>query len=584
MRPFPRLFESLVQDLRYGARTLLRTGRFTAVAIAALAIGIGVNTAVFTVYKAFIVRPLDARDPASMVNLALRLHSGATSARFSYPDYEAYRDRLESLSGVIAFSIDELKFSGVAEYKGQDGQPGSLFGMLGLFRATSNAELATTFIVSRNYFSVLGVAPVRGRTFDAVTDSELAASPSILISENCWQRRFGGDPMVLGRSIRLNGAAFTIIGVTPHNFVGTSVAVPNFWLPFELYPLVRPQSHRLRDRDALCCRVFGRLASGVTTREAEAETSVVASRLRTLHDPQSDLGKDLTALITPGSALPGALAPGLRLTIALIMLAAAMVLVIACANVASLQLARAATRHQELGMRNALGASRGRLIRQLLTESALMGVAAGCIALPVTWALMRAAIAKAAVMLPVEWVLDASPDLGIFVYVLGVSLTAAVLFGLAPAIATSRAGLYSILRDSGSSPTRSRLRSLLIAAQMAVSLTLMIAGSLLIRSANLALSMKTGYDEGRVVDLLCSFQRGRSTRPNTRKRSFTTFAAGSPRCPAWLESPAPGHPTTTAGVRLSSRSTANTRRPAAIIRRSITHGYNQATSRPWGFR
>ena len=101
--------------------------------------------------------------------------------------------------------------------------------------------------------------------------------------------------MVLGRSIRLNGAAFTIIGVTPHDFVGTSVAVPNFWLPFELYPLVRPQSHRLRDRDALCCRVFGRLAPGVTTREAEAETSVVASRLRTLHDPQSDLGKDLTA-------------------------------------------------------------------------------------------------------------------------------------------------------------------------------------------------------------------------------------------------------------------------------------------------
>jgi macrolide transport system ATP-binding/permease protein len=508
VRRIPNLFESLAQDLRYGARTLRRTGRFTAIAIAALAIGIGVNTAVFTVYKAFIVQPLDARDPGSMVNLALRLHSGATSARFSYPDYEAYRDRTESFSGVIAFSIDELKLSGVAQHEGQDGQPGSLLGTLGLLRAASNAELASTFIVSPNYFSVLGVAPVRGRTFEAVSDSELAASPSVLISENYWQRRFGGDPLVLGRSIRLNGAAFAIIGVTPRNFVGTSVAVPNFWLPFELYPLVRPQSHMLRDRDALCCRVFARLAPGVTMREAEAETSVVASRLRILHDPRSDLGEDVTALITPGSPLPGAMAPGLRLTIALIMLAAAMVLVIACANVASLQLARAATRHQELGMRHALGASRGRLIRQLLTESALMGVAAGCIALPVTWALMRAAIAKAAEMLPVEWVLDASPDLGIFVYVLGISLTAAVLFGLTPAIATSRAGLYSILRNSGSSPTRSRLRSLLIAAQVAVSLTLMIAGSLLLRSANLALTMKTGYEDGRVIDLSLQFPEG----------------------------------------------------------------------------
>jgi predicted permease len=284
--------------------------------------------------------------------------------------------------------------------------------------------------------------------------------------------------------------------------------VPNFWLPFELYPLVRPQSHRLRDRGALCCRVFARLAPGVTMRQAEAEASVVATRLRVLHDPGSELGKAVTALVTPGSPLPGTMAPGLRLTIVLIMLAAAMVLVIASANVASLQLARAATRHQELGMRHALGASRGRLIRQLLTESALMGVAAGCVALPMTWALMRAAMAQAAAVLPVEWVLETRPDLGIFVYVLAVSLAAAVLSGLAPAVTTSRAGLYSVLLDTDASLTRSRLRSLLIAAQVAVSLTLMIAGSLLVRSASLALSMKTGYDERRVVDLTLEFPEG----------------------------------------------------------------------------
>ena len=452
MRQIPNLFETLGQDLRYAARMLLRTGRFTLIAIAALALGIGVNTAVFTAYKAFVARPLDARDPASMVNLALRLHTGATTALFSYPDYEAYRDRLESFSGVIAVLIDELKLTAVSERKGQDVPAASLLGTFGLLRpGSSSAEFATTFIVSENYFSVLGVSPVRGRTFEAMRGSELAGSPAVLISENYWTRRFGGDPMVLGKSVELNGAAFTIIGITPRDFVGTSVAVPNFWLPFELYPLVRPQSHRLRDRDATCCRVFARLAPGISMSKAEAETSVVASRLRRLHDPGSDLSKEVSALITPGSPLPRALTPGLRLTVGLIMLAAAMVLVIACANVASLQLARAATRHQELGMRYALGASRWRLVRQLLTESALMGVAAGCVALPLTWALMRVAIVKAAEVLPVEVVLDARPDLGIFVYVLGISLAAGVVFGLAPAISTSRAGLYSMFRDTGTS-------------------------------------------------------------------------------------------------------------------------------------
>src|SRR5216683_4389687 len=210
------LLETVLQDLRYGARTLLRNAGFSAVSIFALALGIGVNTAVFTAYKAFVVRPLDARDPDTMVNVALRLHSGVTNARFSYADYEAYRDRLHSFSGVIAFSIDQLKLTdagGIASQRST--QAGSLVGRLGLLRpGASNAEFASTFIVSENYFSVLGVAAVRGRTFESIGLPELAASPSVLISENHWQRRFAGDPAVLGKSIRLNGVAFTIVGIT----------------------------------------------------------------------------------------------------------------------------------------------------------------------------------------------------------------------------------------------------------------------------------------------------------------------------------------------------------------------------------
>jgi predicted permease len=381
------LFESVFEDLRYGLRQLWRNAGFTIAVIFALALGIGVNTAVFTVYKAFIARPLDARNPGGMVNFALRLQSGAINANFSYPDYEAYRDHLHSFSGVIAVSIEQLRLTGAGGIVNQrSADTGSLIGRLGLLQpAASNVEFASAFIVSENYFSVLGVGAVRGRTFESSGLRELAASPSVLISENYWQRRFGGDPSILGKNIRLNGASFTIVGITPHNFTGTSVAVPDFWLPFGLYPLIHPESNRLHDRNDLCCRVFGRLAPGVTIAQAQAETTLLASQLRTLHDPRSELSKHVTALISPGSPFPGRLSAGLSLTILLIVVAAGMVLAIACANAGSLQLARATTRQQELALRVSLGASRLRLIRQLLTESVLVGVLAGCVALPLTW-------------------------------------------------------------------------------------------------------------------------------------------------------------------------------------------------------
>jgi predicted permease len=498
------LFETLLQDLRYGARTLLRHPSFTIVSILALALGIGVNVAVFTAYKAFIARPLDARDPETLVNLSLRLQSGATAASFSYPDYEAYRDGLRSFSGVIAFSIEELTLTdaGGAVARRSAGS-GSLIGRLGLL-PTSNREMATTFIVSENYFSVLGIGTARGRAFDAMSASELAATPSVLISENYWQRRFAGDPAVLGKSVRLNGAVFTIIGITPRNFTGTSIAVPNFWLPLRLYPLIRLHSTRLRDREDLCCRVFGRLAPGMSMNEAQAEITLLASRLGALHEPDSELRKPASAVISPGSYLPGI--PGnLRLTIVLIMAAAGLVLVIACANAAGLQLARGAARQQEFGMRLALGASGSRLVRQLMTESALVGALAGSLALPVTWAMLRVAAAKLAEQLPIEFVLDVSPDASVFAYVLAISMLAGILFGLAPALASLRAALFSITRGTGTSLPRGRLRHVLIAAQVAVSLTLMIAGGLLVRSASQALNMETGYDAERVVSVNLHF-------------------------------------------------------------------------------
>ena len=513
-----RLGRDLFQDLRYGARTLRRTPRFTFASILALALGIGVNTVVFTAHKALVARPIDARDPGTMVNIALRLQSGETMAQFSYPDFEAYRDGLRSFSGVIAFSIEQqLALSdadGAVRHRRSD--TGPLLSRLGLLPPpVVNAEIASTFVVSENYFAVLGVAPIRGRAFDAMSAAELAASPPVLISENYWHDRFAGDPDIVGKIIRLNGAAFAIAGVTPANFTGTSIAVPNFWLPLSLYPSIYPGDRRLHDREKPCRRMLGRLAPGVTMREAQAEATVLSSSVHALHEPTSDLSRPTHVVISPGSPLPG-INSRLRMTIALIVAATTMVLVIACANAAGLQLARATARQQELGVRLSLGASRSRLIRQLLTESALLGLLAGAAALPVTWALMRLAVIKWTEQMPPEvtLVLNVTPDVSVFACVLALSLFAGLVFGVAPALAGSRSALFSTTRSSGASPGRGRLRHALIAAQVAVSLTLMIAGGLLVRSAIQALTMDTGYDADRVVAVTLKFS---GERKDTRE-------------------------------------------------------------------
>ena len=508
--------QTVLQDLRYGARMLRRNAGSTIIAVLALALGIGVNTATFTAYKAFVKRPLDAQDSGQMVNVALKLRSGATAGWFSYPDYEAYRDHIHSFSGLAAWKgVDLLTLSGAGGVRSEPSSAsGTLVGRLGLLpNSVSGTEHASTFFVSENYFSVLGVSALRGRLFEAGLDQ--AAAPSVLISENYWQKRFAGDAGILGKTIRLNGVAFTVVGVTPHNFVGTSVAVPDFWLPMSAAPLVHPDENWLRDRENLCCRVFARLAEGAKMGQAQAEMNVLSEHLRTLHDPHSDLGKPASAIVWPGSPFPLPIKEygGLKYAILLIMAAVGMVLVIACANVASLQLARAASRQNELSMRLSLGASRARIIRQLLTESALLGLIAGGTALLFSWALLQGLVVVVANAFPDEvgtFIFHVTPDLGIFAYVFVLSLVAGVLFGLTPALESSSAALSSALKAStGSSSLRSRrLRDALIGVQVTVSVVLMIAGSMLIRSSIRAVKMETGYNTKQTVALELQFPEG----------------------------------------------------------------------------
>jgi len=506
---------SILQDLHYGLRVLFRNASFTAVAVLALALGIGLNTAVFTAYKALLARGIDARDTASMVNLVMVRQSGWVDADFSFPDYEEYRDRLRSFSGLIAIGpqFDALILTGAGGDERREAAGGSLIEQLGLlpgWQSRTHAEQATASIVSENYFSVLGIAAIRGRVFTAQDKAELAKSPAVLISENYWQARFGGDPSILGKAIRLNGAAFTIIGITPHDFVGTSVGVPDLWMPQSLAPLVHPSDRTLRDRNSQCCRLFGRLAPGVSMRDAQAELNLLADHMRSLHDPDSDLSKPAEALLSPASPFPHRLPPEARFAVFLIMLAAGLVLVIACANVASLQLARAAARQNELGLRMSLGARRSRLVRQLLTENALLGLIAGALAFLASWAATAALARVTEDVLPPDmgtFVVHVRPDFETFAYVLAISLVAGVLFGLAPALESSRTALAAALKANAAiSPARGRrLRNVLLSAQVAVSLVLLIAGSMLVHGSVRALKMDTGYEGQHVIDLNLQF-------------------------------------------------------------------------------
>lgn len=497
----------LMLDLRYGARVLRRNPGFTAVAVLTLALGIGVNAVVVTAYKAIFTRPLDARNSKEMINIALVRYSGSTEFRFSYVDYLAYRNSVGSLSGLIAASSPQrMRFSTSGGFTSQPYSAAeSGLAELGLLPSeASNAEFASVFLVSENYFKVLGVSALRGRTFDSMTANELLAAPGVLISENYWQQRFAGAPSILGKPIYLNGAAFAVIGITPRNFVGTSVAVPDFWLPISLDPLVHANGHMLTDRENQCCRLFGRLAHGANIFQAQAELNLAADRLRALHNLGSELAKPSTALVWLGSPfpLPLNMYRGLTFAVVLIMAAGAMVLAVACANVGSLQLARARFRDNELRTRLSLGASRLRLISQLLTESALLALLAGLLALPCTWALLRFCATLATGALPPSFgtlIFDVTPDLRIFLYNFAVSLLAGFLFGVSPAMEFSRP---SAARGTTSVVRSRRIQDLLVAIQVAFSLVIMIAGSMLIRSSLNSLNMATGYETKHVIELV----------------------------------------------------------------------------------
>lgn len=462
----------LWQDVRYGARGLLRSPGFTLVAILTLALGIGANTAVFSVVNAVLLRSLPYENADRLV--AVWAHDTKQQEDHSYFSIAAvndFRRQSRSFESLTGFS-PRWSFN----LKGED-EPERIYG----------------FFASANFLETLGVAPLRGRSFTPEEDRTGAPLTAIL-SYGLWQRRFGGDPNLVGKSINLDNGPVTVIGILPADFRfldGTSRGeAVEIWLPLELNPFVQ------RGRQVRLCSMIGRLRAGVTREQAQAEFSGIAAQFeKQYRDTDANIGANLVMLQEEvvGKARPLLLA---------LAGAVGLVLLIACANVANLMLARATARHRALAIRAAMGAGRGRLVRELLTESTLLSLlgGAGGVALAV-WG-VRALVAMAPAALPRRQ--EIAVDGAVLLFTLVVALATSALFGLIPALQASRVQVSDALKEGsrGTGGTgRHRLRSALVVAEVALSLVVVIGASLLIRSFIRLQGVDPGFSTENVVSM-----------------------------------------------------------------------------------
>jgi predicted permease len=481
------LMQTLLQDLRYGARMLRKQPGFTLIAALTLALGISANTALFTIYNAFVLKPLPLKDPDSIANVTGYDRDGKRNRRFSYLDYVDYRDRNTSFAGLVAMSRFAAPFGEqAADVAASTGFPSNLG--IGLF-------------VSGNYFTVLGAEMALGRGFAPEEDQTPGTHPVLVLSYICWTRHFHSDPHIVGKSVRLAGLPFTIIGVTTQEFIGVTPDSPQFWAPLMMRDQVlggRNHSALLSERKVDSLALTGRMKSGVTPAQAQAEINVITEQLSRAYP---DSQRKVSVSVTSGATFLQ-LDDQLKPLVAPLLTAVGLVLLIACVNVTNMLLARAAGRQREIVVRLALGAGRARLARQLLTESVLlaaMSCAAGLLlavwAIRLIYPLVLAQLPVPPAMLE-QFSLDLSPDYRVFSFVLLVSLLAGIAAGLAPALQSSRPNLSEALKNEGSTfgahLSQSGLRKALIVTQIAVCLTLLIAAGLLTRSLQKLQTIETG--------------------------------------------------------------------------------------------
>jgi predicted permease len=467
--------ENLWKDLRYASRMLLKSPGFTLVAVLALGLGIGANTAIFSVFNGMLWRPLAVANPQQLAVLASKARGLDFPAPLSYPDFQDYRQLKTVFSDLVAFSPSPVNF-------GAEGRP----------------ERAWVELVSGNYFSMLGLEAARGRTFAADEGWVPGKDALIVLGYKYWQSRFGGDPAVVGRTVQVNKHPFTIIGVAPERYHGAYYLLePDFYIPVTTLGLLdASQAGDLNKRGATFLHVLGRLRPGVTSAEAMAAAEPTNRRLS---QEFPDIHKDMSLLVMPElSARPEPGLGGFVSTAMVVFMAlVGLVLLIACANVANLILARANGRRKEIATRTALGASRWRMMKQLFTESILLALCGGIVGLVFArWA----AMALMAIHIPTELPLrlfDLRVDWRIFAFSFIAALVTGVAAGMIPALQASRTDLADVLkaggRSGGASAGHHRFRNALVVAQVAVSLLLLACAGFFIRSFQNSARVDMGF-------------------------------------------------------------------------------------------
>jgi len=478
-------FERLWQDVRHGTRLLAKNPGFTAIAIASLAIGIGINSAIFSLADALLLRPLPVPNSGSVVTVDSTNLDGA--GRVSYRDYLDFLDHSHSFSGLVASTEFTV---------GITPRPDSL------------PKMTMGLLVSGNFFSVLGVEPELGRAFLPQEDQVPGRDAVVVLSHELWIQQFAADPAIIGRKVRLSGIEFTVIGVAPEKFTGLDLYVhPTFYAPLMMAPRLTTSSddHMLESRSQRSLTIKGRLRPGVTLDQARAELQVIAKNLeRTYPDTNRNIGVLVNTELQERFRQDSI---DSQLSEMLLALAAA-VLLVACANVASLLLSRSRVRSREIALRIAIGAGRSRLIRQLLTESLLIGLAGGALGVAVAYAgVSFFGGLEVPSDLPIKIIVQL--DHRALLVCLAASVISALLFGLVPALQTTRPNLVDALKTAGAdTPGRRRLfgRNILVIGQVTVSMALLLVSATLYDGFRSVLSDGPGYRTDHLF--MMSFQPG----------------------------------------------------------------------------
>lgn len=466
---------NLRRDVSYGARMLRKNPGSTASVVIALAVGIGMNACVFTFVNSLLLRPPSGvRAPGGLREIWLHARNASGISSYlplTYPDYTYYRDHLRSLESVLAF----------------DGDPEPV-----IWNRDGTGQILHGQLVSGNFFSGLGVDPVLGRALSPADDQAGDPKPVVVLGYAFWQQRLGSNPAIIGKSMMLNGKDCTVVGIAPPGFAGLLAGIePDFWAPLTTVPWVTRDLTRLTNRNGYWLLVAGRLASGVKPAAAQAELSVLARHIEQAHP---DSNKNLDARLFPASLVPGPYRGYVTAFTGLLMAVFGLVLLIACANAASLLLVRGTGRVREMAIRSALGAGRGRLVRQLLVEAVLSAALAGCAGVALAWSLSRLLLRLKPSSLPIT--VRVPLDWRVLCFTTVVSLLTGVVFGLVPELRSARVNAVPVLKEEtqAGSLRKSRLRSLLMMGQIATSVVLLIGATLCVRSLLHANAIDPGFD------------------------------------------------------------------------------------------